>query len=102
MFLLHKNGTMKLLLMCFVMSVFATRKVMDQRVVIARVIVNEPKVILADEPTGNLDGQNREEIMLLLKNLNENGTTVIMVTHDLELTNYASRVIPIFEGEIQK
>jgi len=84
------------------MSVFATRKVMDQRVVIARVIVNEPKVILADEPTGNLDGQNREEIMLLLKNLNENGTTVIMVTHDLELTNYASRVIPIFEGEIQK
>lgn len=67
-----------------------------QRVVIARALANNPKYILADEPTGNLDIENRDKIMDLLKTINEkNGSTIIMVTHDEELLKYADRVIKL-------
>lgn len=72
----------------------------QQRVAIARAIVNHPDVILADEPTGNLDEENRHGIMELLADLNKKGTTIVMVTHDVELTKYASRVIFIKDGEL--
>ena len=67
-----------------------------QRVAIARALANNPKYILADEPTGNLDIENRDKIMDLLKTINEkNGSTIIMVTHDEELLKYADRVIKL-------
>ncbi|MBQ8822970.1 MAG: ABC transporter ATP-binding protein [Lachnospiraceae bacterium] len=72
----------------------------QQRVAIARAIVNCPKVILADEPTGNLDEENCHSIMELLTHLNESGTTIVMVTHDTSLIKYASRVICINDGEV--
>lgn len=72
----------------------------QQRVAIARAIVNNPNVIFADEPTGNLDEENSYSIMELLAELNRNGTTIVMVTHDTELTKYASRVIRMKDGEI--
>lgn len=72
----------------------------QQRVAIARAIVNKPRVILADEPTGNLDEENCHSIMALLTQLNQEGTTIIMVTHDNSLVQYASRVIHIRDGEI--
>lgn len=72
----------------------------QQRVAIARAIVNNPDVILADEPTGNLDEENCSSIMELLTQLNENGSTIVMVTHDNSLTQYASRVIHIRDGEV--
>lgn len=73
----------------------------QQRVAIARAIVNNPKVILADEPTGNLDEENSNSIMELLANLNQKGTTIVMVTHDLELVKYATRVVHIKDGELE-
>ncbi len=72
----------------------------QQRVAIARAIVNKPRVILADEPTGNLDEENCHSIMALLTQLNQEGATIIMVTHDNSLVQYASRVIHIRDGEI--
>lgn len=72
----------------------------QQRTAIARAIVNEPILILADEPTGNLDEKNADEIMGLLKQLNENGTTVVMVTHNSNMIKFASLDINISMGKI--
>lgn len=72
----------------------------QQRVAIARAIVTNPKVILADEPTGNLDSANGTEVMNLLQELNESGTTIVMVTHSAEDAKYADRIINLFDGEI--
>ena len=69
-----------------------------QRIAIARAIVNSPKIIFADEPTGALDSETGRDIMELLSSLNKNGTTVIMVTHDQDMTKYASRVITLKDG----
>jgi len=72
----------------------------QQRVAIARAVVAGPKIILADEPTGNLDSKNGKEVMNLLTELNAEGTTVIMVTHSQHDAGYAARVINLFDGEI--
>ncbi len=73
----------------------------QQRVAIARAIVNEPKILLADEPTGNLDPRNSVEIMSLLEKINENGTTVLVVTHNKELVDQMQkRVITMKQGAI--
>jgi putative ABC transport system ATP-binding protein len=72
----------------------------QQRVAIARAVVAEPKIILADEPTGNLDSKNGKEVMSLLTELNREGTTVVMVTHSLHDSGYASRVINLFDGQL--
>jgi len=72
----------------------------QQRVAIARAIVANPKVILADEPTGNLDSTNGEEVMKLLTSLNEAGTTIIMVTHSPHDSGFAHRVINLFDGKV--
>jgi putative ABC transport system ATP-binding protein len=72
----------------------------QQRVAIARALVIQPKLILADEPTGNLDSHNGEEVMEMLTELNQQGTTIIMVTHSEDHANYASRSIRLFDGQI--
>jgi putative ABC transport system ATP-binding protein len=72
----------------------------QQRVAIARAVVADPKIILADEPTGNLDSKNGKEVMRLLTELNMDGTTVVMVTHSLHDSGYASRVINLFDGQV--
>ena len=72
----------------------------QQRVAISRAVVAKPKLILADEPTGNLDSANGQEVMNLLTELNENGTTVVMVTHSPIDAEYAHRVIHLFDGQI--
>jgi len=72
----------------------------QQRVAISRAIVAKPSVILADEPTGNLDSANGEEVMKLLAELNEEGTTIIMVTHSPYDANYSHRIINLFDGKI--
>ena len=72
-----------------------------QRVGLARALANEPKLLLADEPTGNLDSQNGVEVMALLKDLNASGLTVIMVTHDMTLARQASRIIKMKDGLIE-
>jgi macrolide transport system ATP-binding/permease protein len=73
----------------------------QQRVAIARALINRPKIILADEPTGNLDSKSKKEIMGLLKKLNDLGITVIIVTHEEEVAREADRIIAIRDGEIQ-
>ena len=72
----------------------------QQRVAIARALVSNPKLILADEPTGNLDSKNGQDVMTLLKELNDEGTTIIMVTHAQHDASYASRVICMLDGKI--
>ncbi len=72
----------------------------QQRVAIARALVGEPEIILADEPTGNLDRKTGEEIMDLLLQLNEEGRTIIIVTHDIEVANKCNRIIELVDGEI--
>lgn len=72
----------------------------QQRVAIARAVVANPKLILADEPTGNLDSRNGKEVMELLTELNREGTTVVMVTHSQHDAGYAGRIINLFDGQI--
>jgi len=73
-----------------------------QRVAIARALANDPEVILADEPTGNLDSRTGEEIMNMFINLNKEGKTIIMVTHDKELAKKASHIVRLKDGGIEK
>ena len=72
-----------------------------QRVAIARAIVNEPSIILADEPTGALDTKTSTEIMKLFHTLNDQGKTIIIVTHDLEIAKQCDRIIEISDGKIE-
>jgi putative ABC transport system ATP-binding protein len=72
----------------------------QQRVAIARAVVANPKLILADEPTGNLDSKNGKDVMNLLSELNQDGTTIVMVTHSQHDSTYAHRVINLFDGRI--
>jgi len=73
-----------------------------QRVAIARALMMDPSIILADEPTGNLDTKRSEEIMALFKEINKRGSTIILITHEKYLAQYASRIIHIQDGNIVK
>lgn len=70
----------------------------QQRAAVARAVVNSPKLILADEPTGNLDSQNGVEVMQMLTQLNEKGTTIVMVTHSVHDSRYAHRIVHMLDG----
>ena len=72
----------------------------QQRVAIARAVLANPKLILADEPTGNLDSKNGKEVMNLLSELHQEGTTIIMVTHSQHDASYADRIVRLYDGEI--
>ncbi|MCL5254524.1 MAG: ABC transporter ATP-binding protein [Gammaproteobacteria bacterium] len=72
----------------------------QQRVAVARALVINPALILADEPTGNLDSKNSEEVMQMLRQLNQEGTTVVMVTHSEHESRYASRIVRMLDGQI--
>lgn len=72
-----------------------------QRTAIARALVNQPEIILADEPTGNLDSENSEKIFNILKGLNNNGLTVLMITHNLDLASRAERIIKMKDGMVE-
>ncbi|MGM9759858.1 MAG: ABC transporter ATP-binding protein, partial [Parabacteroides sp.] len=72
----------------------------QQRVAIARAVVSNPKLILADEPTGNLDSKNGAEVMQLLMDLHKEGTTIVMVTHSQHDASYADRIISLFDGVV--
>lgn len=71
-----------------------------QRVAIARAMVNKPDILLADEPTGALDSKSSKQVMELFQKLNEEGVTIIMITHDSTIAGYAKRVVDIFDGEL--
>jgi putative ABC transport system ATP-binding protein len=71
-----------------------------QRVAIARALVMDPSIILADEPTGNLDTKTSHEIMEFLKDINRKGHTIILITHEEEIAHYAKRIIKIVDGKI--
>ena len=72
----------------------------QQRVAIARAVVGKPSIILADEPTGNLDSKNGVEVMQLLSELNDEGTTIVIVTHSQHDATYAHRIINLFDGQV--
>ncbi len=72
----------------------------QQRVAVARAVIGKPKLILADEPTGNLDSANGDEVMGLLRQLHEEGTTIVMVTHSPSYAEYCQRVIHLFDGHV--
>jgi putative ABC transport system ATP-binding protein len=72
----------------------------QQRVAVARALVGQPKVLLADEPTGNLDSKNGEAVMELLRELHRNGSTIVMVTHDSRFARHADRTVHMFDGRI--
>lgn len=72
----------------------------QQRVAIARAVVAKPKMLLADEPTGNLDSSNGDEVMRMLTDLNAAGTTIVMVTHSMPHAQYATRIINLFDGQV--
>ncbi len=72
----------------------------QQRVAVARAIVAKPKLILADEPTGNLDSAHGDEVMKILEDLNNNGTTIVMVTHSPMYAEYSHRIVHLFDGQI--
>lgn len=72
----------------------------QQRISIMRALSNNPRILLADEPTGNLDSENSKKVMEILNHLNKKGMTIIMVTHDLSLAEYGSRIIHIEDGKI--
>ncbi len=74
----------------------------QQRVAIARALAHNPEVILADEPTGNLDSKTGKEIMNLFKELNDQGKTVVLITHDLNLANYGEKIIKLADGLITR
>ena len=72
----------------------------QQRVALARALINEPKILLGDEPTGNLDSKTGVQILSVLERLNEQGKTIVLVTHDPSVSNYASRTIRMLDGRI--
>jgi len=72
----------------------------QQRVAVSRALITNPKVILADEPTGNLDSQHGDDVMKLLKELNDGGTTIIMVTHSPSYAEYGNKIIKLMDGKI--
>ncbi len=72
----------------------------QQRVAIARALINDPKMILADEPTGNLDTKTSEEVMAVLQSLNDEGKTVVLITHEQDISEYAKRVVSFRDGKV--
>jgi putative ABC transport system ATP-binding protein len=73
----------------------------QQRVAVARAIVNAPKLILADEPTGNLDSEHGIEVMNMLRQLNQEGSTIVMVTHSERDAGFSSRIVRLLDGKVQ-
>ena len=74
----------------------------QQRVAIARALVNQPSILLADEPTGNLDSRTSVEIMSILQKLNEEGLTIVLVTHEQDIAQYARRIITFRDGKVRR
>ena len=74
----------------------------QQRIAIARALANDPEVILADEPTGNLDTKSGQFVMDFLEKMNEQGKTIVLITHEMELVKYASRIIQLRDGRIER
>jgi putative ABC transport system ATP-binding protein len=72
----------------------------QQRVAVARALVGEPSILLADEPTGNLDSRNGDAVMELLRDLHRNGSTICMVTHDPRFARHADRTVHLFDGRV--